>query len=67
MTYSQKQKHFIKHRAKGDTEMLVKQLAGKVSRKTIFDALKNDSKYLPAKHQLVIDTAFEIVAEPKCM
>ncbi|MEY4432537.1 MAG: hypothetical protein RLZZ44_667 [Bacteroidota bacterium] len=63
MTYGQKQKYFLQNRAKGDTEILVKQLAGKVSRKTIFDALKNDSKYLPAKHQLVIDTAFEIVAQ----
>jgi hypothetical protein len=61
MTTEDKRKYFNTNRRKGDTEKLVKTLSGRVSRKTIFDALKNGQKYKPSKHQVVIDTAYEIV------
>ena len=61
MTTEDKRIYFNSNRRKGDTERLVKTLTGRVSRKTIFDALKNGQKYKPSKHQVVIDTAYEIV------
>lgn len=61
MTYAEKQHYFNENAQKGDKERLVKFLSGKASRRTIFDAMKNQSQYLPAKHQFVIDEAYKLL------